>query len=209
LIPIGLPSTLLTRRPDIRRAERDMAAATARTGVSRADLYPKFALTGFIDYSSTHGVDGHPAFFVGPTVSWPIFSGWRISSNIDASDARLEQAILGYRSTVLTAFEEVENALTAYAKESIRRETLAKAAHEAEVAAGLAQTEYRTGLVDFLNVLEAQSTLAASQQALALSEQTLLTDLVAIYKALGGGWETFEDGLAERESHAPQPVLPR
>lgn len=208
-IPVGLPSDLLAQRPDLRRAERALAAATARAGVARADLYPRFSLTGNVSYSSTHGIDGHPSFYAGPAVSWPVLDGGRIRSGIDAQDARLEQAILAYRGAILLALEEVENAITAYSKELVRRDGLGRAAREAETAAAAAQTQYRNGLVDFLNVLSAQGTLAASQQALVLSEQALLTDLIAVYKALGGGWNVHESGIETRERREPRTELPR
>jgi NodT family efflux transporter outer membrane factor (OMF) lipoprotein len=209
-IPVGVPSQLLTRRPDLRRAEKAMAAASAQVGVATADLYPKFALTGNIQYAtSTIGGPTGPSFYVGPSVSWPIFDGFQVVSNIRVQDARLEQAILAYRQAVLIALEDVENALTAYAKELIRRETLTEAAHEAEKAEGMAQTQYKNGLVDFLNVVTAQGTLAASQQELVLSEETLLVDLIAVYKALGGGWDVFEERAADLEQQAATTELPR
>lgn len=209
VIPIGLPSELLVRRPDIRKAERAMAAASAQVGVATADLYPRFALTGSIAYSSPYGLPGQPGFWVGPTLSWPIFNGFAITNNIKVQDARLEEAVLAYRSSILAALEQVEDALTTYSRELIRRETLARAAQRAERAAALAEMQYRSGLVDFLNVLTAQGTQAASELALAASEQTLLTDLVAVYKALGGGWDVFEERLAQREQQDPSTQLPR
>ena len=198
-IPVGLPSELLVRRPDIRNAERAMAAACAQVGVATADLYPKFALTGTVTYSSAFGLPGQPSYFVGPTVSWPIFNGFAIVNNIKVQDARLEEAVLAYRTAILAAFEQVEDGLTTYAQELVRRDTLARAANRAERAAALAETQYKSGLVDFLNVLTAEGTQAASELALAASEQLLLTDLIAIYKALGGGWDVFEEKLAHGE----------
>jgi NodT family efflux transporter outer membrane factor (OMF) lipoprotein len=207
LVPVGLPSQLLTRRPDIRRAERAMAAATAQVGVAKADLYPKFALTGSLGYSSAGG--GAPSFYVGPSVSWPIFNGGKIVSNIAVQDARLEQAVLGYRTTILVALEDVENSLTAFAKEEIRRDTLGRALADAEKAEAAAQTQYKQGLIDFLNVVDSQRALTGARQALAQSEQALLTDLVAIYKALGGGWDIFEKKLVEDEKKSSSEALPR
>jgi NodT family efflux transporter outer membrane factor (OMF) lipoprotein len=208
-LPVGLPSDLLLRRPDIRKAEKSMAAASAQIGVAKADLYPKFALTGSLSYSSPGGLAGLPAYFGGPTVSWPIFNGFQITNNIFVQDARLEEAVLGYRSAVLAALLDVETSLTNYAKELVRRDTLAKAARGAERAAALAETQYKNGLVDFLNVLTAEGTQAQNELALAVSEQTLLTDLVAVYKALGGGWETFDEKLVKREDEEPSTELPK
>ncbi|MEZ0230649.1 MAG: efflux transporter outer membrane subunit, partial [Planctomycetota bacterium] len=208
-VPVGLGSELLLRRPDIRRAERSMAAACAQTGVARADLYPRFSLTGTINYGSSGGLPGAPGFYAGPAITWPIFAGFRIVANIDAADARLERAVLGYRSTVLVALEDVENAITAYGKELVRRDVLARAATEAEKASRFAQVQYNNGLVDFLNVIDAQSTLATAQQALVLSEQTLLVNLIAVYKALGGGWDVLDVKLSEREVQPSDTELPR
>lgn len=208
-IPVGLGSELLLRRPDIRRAERALGQATAQVGVARADLYPRFALTGTISYGSAGGLPGAPAFYAGPSITWPIFAGYRIVENINAADARLERAILAYRSTILVALEDVENAITAYAKELVRRDVLARAATESEKASRFAQVQYNNGLVDFLNVIDAQSTLATAQQQLVLSEQTLLTNLIAVYKALGGGWDVFDVRLAEREVKSSDTELPR
>jgi multidrug efflux system outer membrane protein len=208
-VPVGLPSELLRRRPDLRRSERQLAAACAQVGVATADLYPKFTLTARIGYASTKGIDGVPSFFVGPAISWPIFAGFRYTNALQAKEAQLEQAALAYRGAVLGAFEEVENSITAYSKELVRRETLTRAAREARRATDLAQVQYRQGLVDFLNVLDAQAKLASSELALATSEQTLLVDLIAIYKALGGGWTSRESELADRELQAPDTTLPR
>lgn len=208
-IPVGLGSELLLRRPDLRRAERAMAAATANLGVAEADLYPKFGITANIDYVSLGGLGGTPGFYVGPTLSWPIFTGGKIVENIHANDARLEQAVLAYKQSILLALEEVENAITAYSKELVRRDVLARAAAEAEKAERLAQVQYKNGLVDFLNVIDAQGTLATAQQQLVVSEQTLLTDLIAVYKALGGGWDVFDVRLAEREVQPSNTELPR
>jgi NodT family efflux transporter outer membrane factor (OMF) lipoprotein len=207
LIPIGLPSELLKRRPDIRRAERAMAAATAQVGVAKADLYPKFALTGSLGYSSQGG--GTPSFFIGPSISWPIFNGGKIVSNIAVQDARLEQAVLGYRTTILLALEDVENSLTAFAKEQIRRDTLVRALADAEKAEATAETQYKQGIVEFLNVVDSQRALANARQSLVTSEQALLTDLVAVYKALGGGWDVFETKLAEQEQKPSNVAPPR
>src|SRR5262249_38385556 len=152
-----------------------------------------------LSYASSYKTPGQPSFFAGPTVSWPIWSGFAIVSNIAVQDARLEEAVIAYRAAVLAALQDVENSLTAYGNELIRRDTLARAAQHAEKAADLAQTQYRNGLVDFLNVLTAEGTQVSSELALAASEQTLLTDLVALYKALGGGWDVFEERLAAEE----------
>ena len=195
-IPTGLPSELLRRRPDVRRAERELAAATARLGAAVADKFPRFALTGNVTLGG---------FYVGPAVKWPVFDSGRIASNIAVSDERLEQATLRYRAVVLTALEDVENALTAYAQEQIRRGNLANAVAEARRAVALAEQQHKDGLRDFLVVLDAQRTFYALQDQLVLSEQSLLVNLVSLYKALGGGWDQFA-GPADKP--LPSPLLP-
>jgi multidrug efflux system outer membrane protein len=194
-VPVGLPAELLRRRPDIRRAERQLAAATARIGVAEADLYPKLSLTGSLGLESLQLTDlpkGASRFWaVGPTVSWPIFDAGRIRANIAAQDARTDQQFSTYQQTVMTALEEVENALVAYSREQARRTQLMEAAEANRRAVALATDLYRNGLGTFLNVLDSERVLFASQSDLAQSQATVSTDVVALYKALGGGWETL------------------
>ena len=192
-VPIGLPSDLMQRRPDIQQAERELAAATARIGAATADLFPKFSLTGDVGLQSISTSDwftgGSRYWTAGPTVQWRIFDTGRIRANIHIQNEREEQALAGYEETVLAAFEDVENGLTAYAKEQVRRESLARAVEANQQALGLAQDLYRKGLADYLRVLESQRALFESQDALIASESQVSLDLIAIYKALGGGWE--------------------
>lgn len=182
-IPVGLPSELLQRRPDIRAAEREMAAASARVGVATADLYPKFGLTASLSMDN---------LWVGPTVSWPLFTGGQIVNNIKVADERLAQALLRYRSTILLALEDVEGSITAFSQELVRRTTLYQAVAEAQRAVDAAQIQFDQGLIDLLPVIVAQQQKFNSDRLLAQSEQTLLVNLVAVYKALGGGWEHAE-----------------
>jgi outer membrane protein, multidrug efflux system len=192
-IPVGLPSDLLRRRPDIRRAEAQIHAATARIGVATADLFPKFNLAG------TYGLSAMEAFKLGrstsnfwswgPTVTWPIFAGGRIYFNIKVQDAIQEQALLTYEKTVLTALKDVETALVAYAKQQETRKSLSEAVVNNRKAVKLAMTLYVAGKSDFLNVLIAQRALFITEDALAQSTRTVDTNLIALYKALGGGWE--------------------
>jgi NodT family efflux transporter outer membrane factor (OMF) lipoprotein len=192
-VPAGLPSDLLQRRPDVQRAERQLAAATARIGVSTADLFPKFSLTGvaglesesagnWFDYASRY-------WTAGPTVQWNLFEAGRIRANIRVQNARQEQALDFYEKTVLTALEDAENALTAYAKEQVRRESLSRAALADQQALEMSNQLYRSGLADFLRVLDSERSLYAAQDALVQSDQTISLDLVQLYKALGGGWQ--------------------
>ena len=211
-VPVGIPSELLRRRPDIRRAEAQLHAATARIGVATADLFPKFSLTGSMGLSSTDlsslGNWASRTWSWGPSVTWPIFAGGRIMANIEVQKALQEQSFLGYRKTVLTALKDVETALVAYAKEQEHRNALAVAVEKYRKAVDLSMTLYVIGKVDFLNVLSAQRSLFASEDALALSTRSLSTNLVALYKALGGGWENLSSEAAN-PSPAPSAPLPQ
>lgn len=192
-IPVGLPSDLLRRRPDVRQAEREAAAATARVGVATADLFPRFFLTGAAGLQSLNASDffdaGSRFWSLGPSVSWPIFTAGRIRQNIRVQNAREEQALIRYEQTVLLSLEEVENALVAVGKEQEHYRALVESEAANRRAVELANERYRSGLVDFLNVLETQRTLLAAQDDLARSERTMDQNLVRLYKALGGGWE--------------------
>jgi NodT family efflux transporter outer membrane factor (OMF) lipoprotein len=192
-IPVGLPSDLIRRRPDIRRAEAQLHAATARIGVATADLFPKFSLTGSFGFSSTDLSSlanwSSRSWSFGPSVSWPIFAGGRIWWNIEVQNALQEQALIAYEKTVLTALKEVETALVAYAKELERRKSLTDAAENNAKAVDLAMKRYIAGRTDFLSVLTFQGALYQSEDALVQSTRNLTTDLIALYKALGGGWE--------------------
>jgi NodT family efflux transporter outer membrane factor (OMF) lipoprotein len=199
-VAIGIPADLLRRRPDIRRAERELAAQTARIGVATADLYPRFSLLGSIgleasDFGSLFEL-GSRAYSVGPSFQWNIFDAGRIRSNIVIQDARQEQALIRYESAVLTALEDVENALVAYAREQVRRQSLLKAVDASQRAVKLAETLYIQGLSDFQNVLDAQRSLFNLQDQLAESEGAVTSNLISLYKALGGGWEVPDDATS-------------
>lgn len=192
-VPVGLPSGLLQRRPDVRRAERQLAAATARVGVATADLFPRFSLTGLVGMQSADitdlAVPGSRFWTIGPFVSWPIFDSGRIRARIRVQDARQEQAWIGYQRTVLTALEDVENALVAYAKEHRTRRALMRAVAANRRAVDISGELYSKGLVDFLNVLDSQRSRYLSEDQLIQSNLRIATDLVALFKSLGGGWE--------------------
>ncbi len=192
-IPVGLPSELLRRRSDIRRAEAQIHAATARIGVATADLFPKFNLAGSLGFSASDlarlGTPGSKFWSFGPTVTWPIFAGGRIYWNIKVQEAIQEQALLTYEKTVLTALKDVETALVAYAKQQETRKSLSEAVVNNRKAVELATLLYMAGKSDFLNVLIAQRSLFTTEDALAQSTRTVDTNLIALYKALGGGWE--------------------
>lgn len=192
-VPVGLPSDLLQRRPDVERTEQQLVAATARIGVAKADLFPHFSLTGDAGLQSVSlGSWFNPSsgfWTVGPTVTWKIFDAGRIRANIRVQNAREEQALATYEQTVLGAFEDTENALGSYAREQVRYRSLQDSVTAQRAALKLSQNLYGNGLVDFLNVLEAERSLYQAEDALVQSQGAISENLVALYKALGGGWE--------------------
>lgn len=204
-VAVGIPAETLRRRPDIRVAERALAAQTARIGVATADLYPKFRLSGTIGIESIDTgdlLDWSSRFWsIGPSASWRVFDAGAIRRNIDVQNARQEQALLRYQLAVLQALEEVENALVAYAKEQRRRDALDRAVTAAERAELLARDKYQAGLVGFNNVLDAQRSLLLLQDQLNQSTGTATANLVRLYKTLGGGWE-----YAARVEESTSPV---
>lgn len=190
-LPVGLPAELLRRRPDVRRAEAEIIAQTARLNVAKAERYPKLVLSGLLGHttSSPGGFTlGLGSFFGGLGVKLPILDGGRIRSNIKAEDARLEQAILVYEETLRRSLEDVENALTSYQREREQRAIIERAVASNRMAVQLAKELYTAGLADFLSVLEAQKALFINDDALTRSNTAVSTNLVALYKALGGGW---------------------
>lgn len=201
-IPVGLPSDLLRRRPDIRRAERQVAAATARIGVATAELFPKFALTGLVGLQSISASDfftsGSRYFSVGPTISWRLFEGGRLRANIAVQDAVTEQALYGYENAVLTGLRDVEDALIAYGKERLRHDALVDAVEQTQRSVVLSRDLYVHGLGTYLAVLDAQRAQYGSEDSLVQSDQALVVDLLATYKALGGGWEPPPEDVASR-----------
>jgi NodT family efflux transporter outer membrane factor (OMF) lipoprotein len=195
-VPLALPSELLSRRPDLRRAERELAAATARIGVARADLFPRFSiLGGFGRRSQDAGELGSGAsqfWSLLPGVRWPILAGGRIKANIRVQGARQEQALLQYQKAVLGALEEVENALSTHAREELRRDQLVRAVDANRRALDLATDRYTSGLESFLSVLDAQRSVYQAQDQLVQSEKNAMVSLIAVYKSLGGGWSLEE-----------------
>ena len=203
-VDVGLPSDLLERRPDIRRSEAQLAAATARIGEAKADLFPRFVLTGTAGRQATQLHDlmlGAGNFFsAGPGISLPLFTGGRIRSNIAVQTSRQREALIGYQSTVLNALEEVENALVGYSQEQERRDRLNEAVSHSQLAVDLATEQYKAGLVDFLSVLDAQRDLYANEDQLVQSQTTVTTNLVGLYRALGGGWSASSVVSTKRAS---------
>jgi multidrug efflux system outer membrane protein len=188
-----LPSELLLRRPDIRQAERQIAVANANVGVATAELYPRVNLSAFLGLQNMRITDFTPigkSWSTAASLTLPIFNWGRINANIKSKKAQFEQAFLTYQSTVLTAFKEVENSLVAYSNEQQRHKSLAQAVAASQLAVEMADERYHRGLTTFLDVLQTQQTLYQTQRDLVDSAAQLSTDLVALYKALGGGWQT-------------------
>jgi hydrophobe/amphiphile efflux-1 (HAE1) family protein/NodT family efflux transporter outer membrane factor (OMF) lipoprotein len=192
----GIPADLLRRRPDVRVAERELAAQTARIGVAKADLYPKFTLNGSIGLESLHlsslGDAGNEFYSFGPGVRWAIFHMGSIRNNINVQKAGQEQALAAYEKAVLTAVQETRDALTAFEKEKQRMQALDAAASAARTAATLADDRYKNGLADFESVLEAQRAQRAFEDRLVQSQSAVTQNLIQLYKALGGGWTSFQ-----------------
>jgi NodT family efflux transporter outer membrane factor (OMF) lipoprotein len=192
-VPVGVPSELLRRRPDIRRAERQLATATARIGVAQAELYPKLTLTGFFNFQSATIEDivdwRSRAFSIGPAISWPIFQLRRLRSAVDVRTAQQEQALVTYESAVQHAVEEVRDELVSLQTERQRQVSLTDAVNAQQESFDLATQLYRQGLTDFLTVLDAQRQLFDAQDALARSHTQSTASVIALYKALGGGWD--------------------
>ncbi len=193
-VPVGLPSDLLRRRADIRSAERAVAGASARIGVAVADLLPRFSLTGSFGFEGTTIGDTASSdarfFSVGPSVRWPIFEAGRIQSNIQAADARTQTAIAEYHQTVLQALSDVETALSNYARQQDRQAKLEAGVSASRRAVVLATELYSKGLSDFLSVIDAQRQLLQAEDELAQTNRQVSAELIALYKALGGGWES-------------------
>lgn len=194
-LAIGIPADVLRNRPDVRRAERELAAQSARIGVATADLYPKLTLGGSIGFE-TLNMNASPtsqtwSSHIGPGITWAIFRAGAIRQNIEVQTALHEHALIAYEAAVLGALEDVENALVAYAEEQNRRDSIQEAAEAAQRAAELAKLNYESGLTDFNNLLDAQRSLLSFQDQLAQSNATVTSNLIRLYKALGGGWKSL------------------
>jgi multidrug efflux system outer membrane protein len=192
------PATLLRRRPDIRIAERSLAAATARIGVAVADLFPRVTFTGSIGYAATRfdalGDAGTGTHLIAPGISWAAFDLGQVRARIAAARARGEGALAAYEQTVLRALQEAEDALVTHARSRERLVELAEAADASSTAARLARLRYENGVVDFLQVLDAERSLLEAEDSLAQGRADAATSLVALYKALGGGWAAPGNG---------------
>lgn len=191
---IGSPEQMLRRRPDVRVAERHLAAATAQVGVATGDLFPKVTLLGEVGYYAPtfgdFGQSGARFFSIGPSITWAAFDLGRVRARISSAKAQTDAALTAYESAVLGALEDTEGALLSYGRAQSRRESLRIAAAASDKAADLAEKRFEGGLIDFLEVLDAQRTALSAELVLSQSRTDAATSLVAVYKALGAGWQT-------------------
>ena len=190
---IGNPGDLLQRRPDIMSAERKLAAATARIGVAKADLFPRVSLSGFLGFTagrgSQIGSSAASAWALGPSITWPAFNLGSVRARLRGADAEADGALASYEQQVLLALEESENAFSDYGKRQQRLVSLIRQSESSRAAADLAAIRYREGTVDFLVLLDAQRERLAAEDSQAQAEVEMYQGVVAIYKALGGGWQ--------------------
>jgi NodT family efflux transporter outer membrane factor (OMF) lipoprotein len=189
---VGVPRDVLRQRPDVRSAERQLAAQTAQIGVATADFYPRLAILGTFAFSALDAAKlftGKASnFSFGPTLTWNIFDGGRIRSNVHVQEGLSEELLSGYEQTVLRAYEDVENSMVSYVQEQERRDALDRSVTASRQAVELVKTLYRTGLTNFQNVLDTERSLFLAEDDLAASEGLVTQNLIRVYRALGGGW---------------------
>ena len=209
---VGLPSDIIRQRPDIRRAERQVAEANAKIGVATADLYPAFGLGGTIGLSATTAIfdEGNHTWAVGPFFRWNIFDGGRVRARINIEDARTQQAYVRYEKTVLKALEDVENSMTGYTRELDRRDALSRSVTAARHSVDLVMIQYKTGLTDFQNVLDMERSLFEQQDWWSLSRGLVLQNMIGIYRSMGGGWQpqpkVLETEIEDQETSG-EPII--
>ncbi len=208
-VAVGMPAELLRRRPDIRSAELAAVAQSARIGIAKADLYPSFSLVGNLGFETTTSKSanwnnlfdrGSIAYSVGPGINWPILNYGRIKNNVRVQDARFQQSLVHYQDTVLKAAQEVEDALTGFLRGQESAVFDQNSVADAKESVELALTQYREGAVDYQRVLDTQRFLLTEQNQLAQTRSAIATDLIALYKALGGGWELQQSQPVVAES---------
>jgi len=208
-VPIGLPSDLLRRRPDVRQAERQLAAETARIGLAKSDWFPKLSLTGDAGMESvTLGKFFEPGsrfWSVGPNLQWRALDFGRVRAEVGAQTAVQEAALATYEKAVLTSLQEAEGAIVAYAQDQNRHLALAQELAEDRRSLDMSKGLYAEGSVNYLDVLDAQRSLYQSEDQVAASNQAVALDLIALYKALGGGWETQMGSASKAPSTASSP----
>ncbi len=197
-IGVGIPADLLARRPDIRAAEMRAAAQSAQIGVAKADLYPQFGFTGQIGFKASDFGDLFTSKsltgLINPGITWNILNYGRIINNVRVQDARYQETIISYQQTVLKAYRETEDALTAFLKAKQQVLYLSRASAAASKAAKIALDQYRQGTADYSRVLNTETVVLHTQQRLTQVRADVVTNLIAVYKALGGGWQPANSG---------------
>ncbi len=207
-VPIGLPADLLRRRPDVREAEANLHEATAETGVAIASFFPDISLSGSVSLQALQFKNLNEfkaiTYAVGPEITVPLFEGGQLKGQLQLRRASQTEAALNYANTVLTAFYQVDIALEAYNQEHATLDQLGIDTAQSKIALGLAEDQYRQGLADYLSVLNAQQSYLSAQQNQAQAVEQLSDDLVTLYQALGGGWQSYFPD--QNEQPAPTPV---
>jgi NodT family efflux transporter outer membrane factor (OMF) lipoprotein len=206
-VAVGIPADLLRRRPDVRRAERQAASQSAEIGVAEAEFYPHIAINGTWEYSAEFFKDlWSPkalAGTIGPTFTWNILNYGRILNNVRLQDAKFQELVATYQNTVLSAAQDVENGLVTFLQAQQRTRYQAASVTDAQEAVDIALAQYKAGTVDFTRVTQLETTLVTQQDTLAQAQGEIVTGLIQVYKALGGGWQIRETGcdsrLAERK----------
>ncbi len=197
LTSIGTPEHMLRHRPDVRVAERRLAAATARIGVAKADYFPKVTLTGTLGYEAANfgqfGSGDARFFTFGPSITWAAFDLGRVQARVASQTAQTEAAVAAYENAVLNALEDTEGALIGYGRIQIRQQSLNIAATASDRAAELARKRFEGGLIDFLEVLDAERTALSAELLVAQGRTDTATALIAVYKALGAGWDLADN----------------
>jgi NodT family efflux transporter outer membrane factor (OMF) lipoprotein len=213
-VAVGIPADLLRRRPDVRRAERQAASQSAAIGVAEAEFYPHIAINGTWEYSAEFFKDLWTskalAGSVGPTFTWNIFNYGRILNNVRLQDAKFQELVATYQNTVLSAAQDVENGLVTFLQAQQRTKYQAASVKDAEEAVQIALAQYRGGLVDFTRVTQLETTLVTQQDTLAQAQGEIVTGLIQVYKALGGGWQIRETGCdpCPADRAGPVPATP-
>lgn len=200
-VPVGLPADLVRRRPDVRRAEELAAAQSARVGVAKSELYPALTIVGQVGLLAFTGGQTNSNLFssdafnytVGPRIAWPIFNYGRLTGGVRVQDARFQELLVEYRQTALKAVQEVEDALVRFRNARAALVLEQKSVEAAQRSVKLAQVQYREGAVDFQRVLDSQRSLLAQQNSTARTSASVVTGLISLHKALGGGWSAVQN----------------
>jgi len=209
-VAVGIPADLLRRRPDVRRAERQAASQSAQIGVAEAEFYPHIAINGTWEYSAeffkqlwtSKALAGN----IGPTFTWNILNYGRILNNVRLQDAKFQEQVATYQNTVLNAAQDVENGLVTFLQAQQRTRYQAASVKDAQEAVDIALAQYKAGTVDFTRVTQLETTLVTQQDTLAQAQGEIVTGLIQVYKALGGGWQIRETGCDPGPAKTAGPV---